>query len=362
MLSNLYVLILAGGKGIRLWPKSKKFFPKHFLSLRNGFSLLQETYGRILGFVAEENIFMVTLESQRDLLKTQIPKLREENLIVEPEGKNTLACILLGEFFVKKINPRGILAVLPSDHFIKPRNKFLKVLREAKYFVENKNGIVTIGIKPKYPETGYGYIKIRNQKLEMKGTRIWNVERFMEKPDLEKAKRFLEDRTYFWNTGIFVFQVGKMLEETKKYQPAVYKEFKLLDKIKEKNFYLILRKIYKNIPSLSFDHAILEKAKDIYMVKADFSWFDLGSWESIGELFDKDKNKNVRLGENVLYETRNTIVFNEDKKHLIATLGLENLIIIHTPEVTLIYPKYKSQDLKKLIGLLEKDEHFERYL
>ena len=357
--SSLYALILAGGRGKRLWPKSKKIFPKHFISFTSKYSLLQETYRRLDGFIPPEHILIVTLKEQINFIKKQIPQLK--NMIVEPEGKNTLSSILLGEIFIKNEDPQAILIVLPSDHFIKPRDKFLKILSKAKEFIERKDGIVTLGIKPDYPETGYGYIKIYPQKIFPD---IYKVERFIEKPDLKKAKIIFQKNEYFWNLGIFIFRAGKALEETKRFFPYLYKEFiSLKEKIGNKREWeWTLKNIYRKIPSQSFDQAILEKSKSVYMLKADFSWVDLGSWLSLERILKKDSDKNVSLGNNFLYHTDNSIIVNEENNHLLVASGLSNTIVVHTPKVTLIYPKTQNHEFKKLFKRLEEEKKFKEYL
>ncbi|MCM8783474.1 MAG: sugar phosphate nucleotidyltransferase [Candidatus Omnitrophica bacterium] len=368
MFSNFHVLILAGGRGIRLWPKSNKKFPKHTLSLNFRYSLLQNTYKRLQGFIPEENIFVITLEEQAKKIKKQLPSLHKENLIIEPEGKNTLPAILLGTIWIKRRFPQAIIAVLPSDHFIKPKRNFLNVLRKAKEVVERKDCILTLGIKPNYPNTDYGYIKIKSKIKELaqhgkEELEIYKVEKFIEKPSLERAIIFSKDKKFFWNLGIFVFGADKILKETEEFSPLVYKEFSYLAKFaNQKKFNLLLKCIYKKVTSISIDKAIIEKSPSVYMLKANFSWLDLGSWESLASVLRKDRTGNVCLGENFLYKTKDSIIINEDKGHLVATLGLDNLIIIHTPDVSLICPKFKTKDLRKMVHLLERNQRIREYI
>ncbi|MCM8765586.1 MAG: sugar phosphate nucleotidyltransferase [Candidatus Omnitrophica bacterium] len=361
--SFCYLLILAGGRGVRLWPRSKKISPKHTLFLNSGKSLLQKTYERFKNFLPPENILVVTLKEQEKLIKKQLSDLPEENFIIEPLGKNTLPAILAGTICIGRRNPEATVCVLPSDHLIKPREKFLNKLQQAIEFVEKCNGIVLLGIKPDYPATGYGYIKIRNPKSESRNHKIYKVEKFIEKPDLERARRIFDKDNYFWNAGIFIFKADKILEETERIVPEVYKEFiSLREKEGKREFKFFLKQVYKRIPSLSIDKAIMERLNSLYMLKGDFSWLDIGSWESLARIFKKDKANNVNLGKNFLHKTRNCIIINEQNQHLIATLSLENIVIVHTPKVTLVYPRQETQTLKSLMARLEKNKKFKKYL
>ncbi|MGE4357850.1 MAG: mannose-1-phosphate guanylyltransferase [Candidatus Omnitrophota bacterium] len=362
MSSNFYVLILAGGKGTRLWPKSKKTFPKHILSLHSRYSLLEETYRRVKGFVPGDNIFVITLKKQAKTIKRQLPFLDKENLIIEPEGKDTLPSILLGTIIIKKKDPHAIVCVLPSDHVIKPRKKFLKILMQAKKSLKFADNILTIGVKPTYPATEYGYIKISSTVKDRKSG-FYKVDRFVEKPSLIKAKVFFRDKSFFWNAGIFIFRADKIMKETEKFYPRLYKDFMHLIRVeRKKEFNLTLKRIYAKISSTSIDKAIMEKSGSLNMLKANFLWFDLGNWETLANILRRDINNNVGAGERFLYKTNNSIVINEEKRHLIVTLGLDNMIVVHTPQASLICPKSQTKELKNLVNLLEQRKIFRRYL
>jgi mannose-1-phosphate guanylyltransferase len=350
---------MAGGKGTRLWPKSKGLCPKHILCFNSEFSLLQETFSRINGLIPRDNILVITTKEQAPLIRRQVPSLKRDNLIIEPRGKNTLPAILVGAVLISQRNPAAVMMVLPSDHLIKPVSKFLNLLKEAVKFVHKEDAIVTVGIKPDHPATGYGYIKIGHQGTRApRHQRIYKVIRFVEKPPLKTASQFLRRKYFFWNSGIFIFRVSKILEESKKLTPAIYEKFAQLSGYNS----AILGKIYAQLPSISIDTAILEKARDIFMVRANFLWCDLGSWESLETALKKDKNGNLNVGDNFLHKTNNSIVINEQKNHLVATAGLKDITIVHTPEATLIQRKSEAQALKDLVSRLEKDRRYRRYI
>ncbi|MCX5656949.1 MAG: sugar phosphate nucleotidyltransferase [Candidatus Omnitrophica bacterium] len=370
-MNNLYALIMAGGKGSRLWPKSINKRPKHSLCFDSSLSLLQTTFDRVKGLVPPDKIFVVTTCEQEKLIRKQLSSLKKGNLIIEPEGKNTLPCILLGAFLVRNINADSILAVFPSDHIIEPRKKFVLSLKRAAEFAERKEKIVIFGVKPDYPETGYGYIKTSDRNPETLPCRqaggnqkIYKVERFIEKPDLKTAEQLFKKKNLFWNAGIFAFKVSVILEETSRFAPSVFKAFKEAGLFDSRGRISPgrLRGAYKIIPSLSIDHAVLEKSSSCFMIKTDFSWSDLGSWESVSRILEKDASNNLNIGENMLHKTSNSIIINEQNNHLVATMGLNNIIVIHTPSVTLVKERSGAQRLKELVLLLEKNKRYKRYI
>lgn len=326
----LCALIMAGGKGTRFWPKSTEEMPKQFLNLIDEKTMIQLTYERLLKIIPNERIYVVTGEKYKDLVKEQLNKLPERNIIVEPTGRNTAPCILLSSMYIKQIYEEANLAVLPSDHAIRDSEEFCKILQTADEYVEkeNKNGIVTIGITPDRPETGYGYIKYENNQ-----DTVIKVERFVEKPDLETAKKYLEEGTYLWNAGMFIFNINNMLNELKENYSG-YKVLETLPKIEDKEYTNTLNKIYPECESISIDYAVMEKSKNIYVIPGDFGWDDIGTWMSLLRYINPDENGNFLKGDIVKYNSKNNIVYAGEKK--VILLNAEDVFCIDTDEFLVI--------------------------
>jgi mannose-1-phosphate guanylyltransferase/mannose-6-phosphate isomerase len=353
---NLYAVIIAGGKGTRFWPLSREAFPKQFLKLIGERTLLQETIQRLKGEVSPSNTLIVTTKDQKDIVDWQLKELLGDvNCVVEPEGKNTAPAIALAAFKLFKKRQDALMLVLPSDHFVSDRDLFNQTLHKAIPFAE-KGNIVTFGIKPARPETGYGYIKT-GRRLS-KDT--FKVSAFVEKPDAKTAKAYIKEGSYYWNSGIFLFRAKDMLDEIKKYMPDMYNTFtsivKALNTKKEDE---ALKSIYRNLRDESIDYGIMEKSKKIVMTVADFPWSDLGSWSSLDEVMDKDEDGNVLIGNVVGIDCKDSIIF--ANKRLVAAIGLKNMVVVDTADATLITPKDKVQQVKQLVSKL-KEEGKEEYL
>jgi mannose-1-phosphate guanylyltransferase/mannose-6-phosphate isomerase len=336
-----YAIILAGGIGRRFWPLSQIDKPKQFLNFFYSSSLLEQTVLRLNHLVEKENIYLATSILYRKIINDYIKKikLKRENILFEPERKNTFLPIAYLTYKIFQNEPQAVVGVFPSDHFIKERKKFLKVVKTASILAE-KGFIVTLGIRPYRAETGYGYIKISDKPL-VRNKNIFKVEKFIEKPPFLKAKKFLKDKRYFWNAGIFIFKVEVMVEEIKKYQPETFSLIK-------ENF-SNLNKIWEKGISDSIDYAIMEKSKNLALVEFSGRWLDLGSFQAIEELLRKDKNKNIfkcKFGY-VGYKNQNIFVYSENR--FIACLGLKDLYIIETKDGLLVSSKDKINKIKELI-------------
>lgn len=345
--NNIYALILAGGKGERFWPASRRNYPKHFLKILGKKSFLQETFSRLKSFVPKERIFIVTTKNQASLVKKQT-KLRDKNIIIEPLGKNTAAAIGLGSMFIDKLNDDPVIVALPSDHRIEPKAKFIKAIKQAVNLAWEKQGIVSLGIKPTYPATGYGYIKTVHGK----------VERFTEKPSLPLAKKFIKTKSYFWNSGIFVFPASVILENIKKYQPRLYASLLKIEKEKSKTK---IAKIYSKLKNLSIDYAVMEKTNRLYMLESNFKWDDVGSWASLEKYLKKDKSGNIISAFHHGADTKNCTIICPSGR-LIAAMGLKNMLIVQTKDATLICPKDKSEGIKKIVENLSLLKQFKKYI
>ena len=347
------VVIMAGGKGERFWPKSRTNLPKQFLSLTNdGKSMIQHTVERLEGLVELENVYVVTNKLYEDLIVEHIPNLPLENIIIEPEAKNTAPCIGLAAVHIAKQNPESKMIVLPSDHLIKFNEIFLDTLRSALEVVEDDGNIVTIGITPNYPETGYGYINFKKGVSPHEITNAYEVLRFVEKPDLERAKQYLTSGEYLWNSGMFIWKVSTILKCFEDLLPEIYTGLKEIEVAVNTEKYLeTLKKVFSEIPSESIDYGIMEKAKNIYVIPGNFGWDDVGSWLSLERINNTNQDGNIISGNVVTVKTKNSII--QGSKKLIATIGLEDIIIVDTDDALLICNKDNTQEVKEVIANLK---------
>lgn len=343
---DTYVLIMAGGVGSRFWPKSRNNFPKQFIDILGiGKSLLQLTYDRFLKICPKENIFILSNEQYSGLVADQLYGLPEGNIIAEPSRNNTAPCIAYASFKISQLNPAAKIVVAPSDHLILNEKVFLDKIEQALDYVKDKDALVTLGISPTRPDTGYGYINYN--KEEQDG--VHQVLRFLEKPNLEKAQEFLSSGDYLWNAGIFVWSVESILTALQKHSSDIYQLFEkgkpCYNTSAEHDF------ILENYPlsaNISIDYAIMEKADNVYTIPGDFGWSDLGTWASLYEVVDKDENNNVFSGHTVnLAETTNCMIqIPKDKVAVIR--GLDNYIVVDDGKVLLIYPKAHEQEIKEV--------------
>lgn len=351
-------LIMAGGKGERFWPKSRQNLPKQFLSLTDdGKTMIQLTVERILPLVEIQDIYVVTNEQYKQLVAEQLPDLPEENILCEPDGRNTAPCIGLGAAYIKRKYGDAMMIVLPADHLIKYNDIFARTLENACDVAEEGNNLVTLGIVPNYPETGYGYIKTDNAKRKKEA---YEVEQFVEKPDYEVAKSYVENGNYYWNSGMFVWKVSSLFYNMKKYMFDTYKGLmSIYEVIGTEHEATVLKEIFLGFASNSIDYGIMEKASDIYLIPGTFGWDDVGSWLAVERIRETDKQGNVYNNNAVALNTKNcTIVGNT---RLIATIGIENLIVVDTDDVLLIAEKRETENIKKLLFKL-REEGKDKYL
>lgn len=341
MNKNLHAVILAGGSGTRFWPASRQDRPKQFLNLVGKESLLRQTLRRVASKVPAENIWIVANRRYQKEINRQVTGfagrlpgggVRSSRMLWEPQGKNTAPAIGWAVSRIHAVNPRAIMAVLPSDHLIRNTPRFLDALEKAVKLAQ-ANQLVTFGIVPTRPETGYGYLKVKRNN-------ILRVEKFIEKPSLARAKQFVRSRAYLWNSGMFVWKTETILEAFRKYLPSVYAA--------RGN----MLKAWPKLPAVSIDYGILEKARNVAAVAADIGWSDLGSWESLAEILPKDKKGNSAQGNVLSLDCRGTLI--RAGNRLVAAVGVEDLIVIDTPDALLVCPKHRSQDVKKLVEALKK--------
>ena len=349
---KVYGLIMAGGGGTRFWPLSRKKVPKQLLNLDGKEIMLNETIDRLSGVVEKENIFIVTNTEQVGLTK-QITSERvlENHILAEPSARNTAACIGYGAIEILKKYGDGVMCILASDHYIKDEENFKSVLKKAVETVEETDGLVTIGIKPTFPSTGYGYIK--NEEISNKTYK--KVAEFVEKPDLERANAYIESGNYAWNSGMFVWKASTILRYFEKLLPDIYDKLMIIkETMGTSSEYDVIRAIYDTIPKISIDYGIMERADSVYMLEGDFGWNDIGSFDALPALYVSDTKGNVVRGENVLIDSSDNIIVGNGK--MIATVGVNNLIIVETDDALLVCAKDRAQDVKEVVSALEKAE------
>ncbi|ADL68461.1 Mannose-1-phosphate guanylyltransferase [Thermoanaerobacterium thermosaccharolyticum DSM 571] len=352
-------VIMAGGKGERFWPKSRIKMPKQFLKLYGDRTMIQQTVDRLKRLMPIKNIFVVTNIDYAGLISDQIPELPTENILIEPMGKNTAACIGLAALHTERLDKDSIMVVVPSDHVIKDEETYLGVLKTAIEKAKSGNNLVTIGIKPLHPETGYGYINFRKITHEiLNNNPVHKVERFVEKPDYDTAVKYVESGNYLWNSGMFIWKTSTILNAIKEYMPQLYSALNVIrEHFDSDEIEKVLYEEYSKLESISIDYGIMEKAKNVYVVPGDFGWDDVGSWTSIERLYEKDENGNVIKGNVVSVDTKKCIITGSDK--LIATLGIEDVIVVDTEDALLICSKDKAQNVKEILKeLKEKNSEY----
>ena len=407
-MTNVFAIILAGGSGTRFWPLSRETTPKQMLQIVGEDTLLRQTIKRINGFIPPENIWIVTTEDKAQSIRFHIeplgPLAKGIQFIEEPVGRNTAPAIGLAAIYLNHISSESLMVVLPSDHAISDTENFLSDLKLA--IQGAKEGyLVTFGIQPTQPETGYGYIRVdKSSKTESKG--LLKVDRFFEKPDVETARRYLSDGGYFWNSGIFVFKTSRILSEIQTHLPSLYDSLKRIEVIlfepdqpnkpdqpdrpsipqsppsvagqlrrtgaipacpapipteggagrRNPQFMML----YSDLESLSIDYGIMERSHHILMVPAAFKWSDLGSWAALDEIIEKDETGNIRKGNTIDIGSQNSTIFAGDR--LIATIGLKDIVVVDTPDATLVTPKERVQEVRKIVEVLRQNNREEHLI
>lgn len=346
------VLIMAGGRGTRFWPKSRKSLPKQFLSLTgDGKTMIQLTVERLLPLVNIGDIYISTNEDYKQLVIEQLPDLPEQNILCEPIGRNTAPCIGLGAVHISQKYDDAVMIVLPSDHQIKMPEVFRDTLQDASQVAEDADNIVTIGITPNYPETGYGYIKyLSSQKYKT----AYKVDKFVEKPDLETAKKYVSSNQYLWNAGQFIWKVSTILSDIQKYMPDTYEKLMhIKSALGTPEYDSVLRNEFTSMESQSIDYGVLEKADRIYTIPGSFGWDDVGSWLAIERLQETNSEGNVVSGNVITINSTNCIIQGNEK--LIAAVGLDDIVIVNTDDALLIATKEHCGEIKQVMKQLEEN-------
>lgn len=348
----LTALIMAGGKGTRFWPLSTEEKPKQFLNLIGEETMIQMTVNRVKPIIPIERIFVCTGQQYVDLVKEQLPDLPERNIIVEPEGRNTTPCIALSALVIGRYYKDSTMAVLPADHLISDEDEFRKVVMSANTFVvNNEESIITLGMKPSRPETGYGYIKydINNEKC-LNGHKIIKVDAFVEKPNREKAIEYLLEGKYLWNGGMFLWSTKNIINQIKEYSLDTYEALKEIEEIEEGRLQELINENYCSTESISIDYAVLERANSIYVIPSDFGWDDVGSWEALDRYREKDTYGNVYVGDTKAVDGSNNLIISSN--HTVLVDGLDGIYVIENDGKILVGRKSKVGNVKELKSII----------
>lgn len=354
----MYAVIMAGGKGSRFWPRSREVKPKHLLDIVSDQSIIRETVDRISPMIPPERILIVTGRSHAAELIRQLPELPEENIIIEPVGRNTAPCIGLAALYIKKKAPDAVMLVLPSDHLIADERQFRKILGVAAAAARRGNHLVTVGIRPTGPETGYGYIEQGEERAEIEGEKIYEVRSVREKPDLAQARALLSQGGFSWNSGMFIWTVPAILQALEEWLPDLYEGLlqieAALGSAREAS---VIDQVYRSARSVSIDYGVMEKAKNTLVIPGDFGWSDVGSWDALWEVSARDEKGNAVRGRVVNVASRNCLVHSPGKT--VALVDVEDLIIVETGDALMICRRGSSQDVRKAVDQLERENRQE---
>lgn len=356
---HLYAVVLAGGSGTRFWPLSRELYPKQLLKVLSNRTLIQETVHRVRPIVPVERTLVVTGASHADSIRIQLDERAgalKENILSEPVARNTAAAIGWAAAAVRRLDPDGVMLVMPADHVIPDRAKFLRAVALAARVAQDGR-LVTFGIKPTRPETGYGYIKVASRRplLSQGGLKALPVSCFVEKPDRKTATRYLRAGGFFWNSGIFVWRADRILAEIETALPKLGRGLKRLGKaLGTPDENRALERFYQGAESISIDHGVLQRSRRAAVIPAPFRWSDVGNWSSLDEVAATDRAGNVRIGRIVDIGSRSSILYGENR--LVATIGLKDMVVVDTADATLVCPKDRAQEVKQIVERLRKDK------
>ncbi len=356
---NVYAVIMAGGVGSRFWPRSREKSPKQLLEIVNKETMIQSTVKRISDLIEPKNILIVTNKLQKPMVMKQLPQIPTANVIVEPQVRNTAPCIGLASLFVHQNDPEAVMVVLPSDHIMQDEEEFRRVLRLAAWVAYESGKLITVGIQPSRPETGYGYIQFIDEDADHTNpyfTRgVYKVKTFAEKPNEATARQFIDSGDFLWNSGMFIWRADAILREIRHLLPELDEELsKINDAIGTDSYDQVVETSYRMIRSISIDYGVMEKTKDVYVIKGNFGWSDVGSWDEVYRIAGKDEHGNSVTGRTHLQQTKNTLVYAGDK--FVATIGVEDLIVIATDNAVLVCRQGKSQEVKEIVDYLRRKQ------
>ena len=350
---DIRVVIMGGGTGTRFWPLSRKKRPKQFLPIISGKTMIEETVHRLLAQVPLTNIYTIANPEHTQVIRDLLPNLPDKNLLIEPQGKNTAPSLMLATACIYLQNSKTILAALPADHLIKDSSLFLKKLEAGAAAAAKGEHLITFGIPPVYPATGYGYIRFSQENpFQILEESFYAVQEFKEKPEYEQAKMFLKEGNYFWNSGMFLWQADVFAQKLEQHAPSMFPYWeKILDALKKEDR-ARLNSIFEEIPSISIDYALMEKAEGVLMCKGDFGWSDVGAWSSLADIWPQDKDGNALRGENIILDSKNCLMYNPRK--LTALIGVKDIIVVDTEDVLLVCHKSQDQKVKDIVEKIRK--------
>lgn len=348
----LHAVIMAGGSGTRFWPASRRSKPKQLLSLVGGAPLIRTTVERILPLVPAERIWVVTTEATAGATREVLPELAPGNVLVEPEGRDTAACAGFAAVVVRHSDPDGVCLVLPADHVIRETSRFRRALAAGAQMVEDNGGLLTFGVRPTRPETGFGYLQVGREHGAVGDWSVHELARFVEKPDLETARRYLDEGGYLWNSGMFVWPVADLLAEIRRQLPRLADGLETIaDALGGDRERETIAEVYPTLQRISVDYGIMEGAENCWTIPVDFPWSDVGAWPALGELLECDDSGNALRGRTVVLDCDDCVLVGEGP--LVAAAGVKDLIVVATPEAVLVMPAAESQRVKDIVALLE---------
>lgn len=356
----MYAVIMAGGRGTRFWPLSREKKPKHLLNITGSQTVIQKTIERIRPLISQDNMYIITGESHCDEVIRQCSLVPEKNIVAEPVGRNTAPCIGLAALYIKQRDPDAVMVVLPADHMIAEEDCFREALMTAGEMAQRGNHLITIGIEPTEPATGYGYIEQGDLVTSIGGNDMFNVASFREKPDLQQASEFIDSGRFFWNSGIFVWKASTILSAIHNLLPDLYQGLEIIETSlgteEEKE---VIREVYEKIDPISIDYGVMEKVQGTLLMKGRFGWNDIGDWNALYDFFERDRMGNAIRGPVIAVDSSDSLVYSPHK--LVALVGVQDLIVVETEDALLICHKDRSQDIKKVVEMLEK-ENMKEYL
>ncbi len=345
----IYAVIMAGGKGTRLWPQSRESTPKQLWDILDGKSMLQDTVDRVFPIITSEQAFVITGDYLYDQIHCQLPQLPSGNIILEPVGRSTAPCIGLASLFIE--DPDACMVILPSDHVVRDKEEFRRILKIAVDVASQGENLVTFGIQPHFPETGFGYI----QRAEEFCHGVYKVRKFTEKPDLATARRFVESGEYYWNSGMFIWKVSTIMTMIERYMPDLHQGLlKIKPALKTPDEQQVIAEVFEGLDSVSIDYGIMEKAEAAYVVPADFGWNDVGSWAALPEVWETNQEGNTIRGTVMTLDSQGNIVYNDDG--LTALIGVENLVVVKVGRTVLVCAKDQAQKVRDIVKELEQRE------
>jgi len=348
----MYAVIMAGGRGTRFWPLSREKNPKHLLNITGDKTILETTIERIKPLIPENYTYIITGESHVRTVIDHCGKVPRENIIIEPIGRNTAPCIGLAATYIKQKDPDAVMVVLPADHLIFNEERFLDNLTVAADMARKERHLITVGIRPTKPETAYGYIEEGTVAATIRGKEVYRVRSFREKPDRETARQFLDAGRFFWNSGMFIWRVSTILDAIEEFLPKLHQGLTsiaaALGTDRERN---VIEAVYNDVEPLSIDYGVMEKAKDVILIKGDFGWNDIGSWDALFEIFSRDGAGNSFKGNVIAVDSQNSLVYSPDK--LVTLIGVSDLVVVETDDALLICRRDNSQDVKDVVEILK---------